>query len=60
LENTYYNVVAHEDGWAYKANGTFSESYSTREAALAAAKRAALEQQQPEQNVKISFEDEQG
>ena len=42
-----YAIVEHDGGWAYKVDGTFSETFRSREAAHYAACRAALEQQQP-------------
>ena len=39
-----YSIVEHDGGWAYRVDGTFSETYRTREAAHFAACQAALEQ----------------
>src|SRR5215472_18359817 len=39
-----YQIVRHDDGWAYKVNGVFSEPYPTHAEALAAARIAAAEQ----------------
>jgi Uncharacterized protein conserved in bacteria (DUF2188) len=39
-----YKVVKHDGGWAYEANGTYSEPFPTRDAARKAAKLAASEQ----------------
>ena len=44
MAKVVYKIVKHENGWAYKARGTFSETFPTHEAALAAAKAAAAEQ----------------
>ena len=55
-----YKVVKHDGGWAYEANGTFSERFPTREAARQAARRAAREQREPGETTPISYEDEQG
>jgi hypothetical protein len=55
-----YKVVKHDGGWAYQANGTYSESFPTREAARKAAKLAASEQATPGEAAKISYEDEKG
>jgi hypothetical protein len=60
LTQISYNIVEHEDGWAYQANGTFSEAFPSREAALKAAKKAAAEQRQPGESEGISFEDKKG
>ena len=55
-----YRIVKHEDGWAYKVRGTFSETFSTRDAALAAAKIAAGEQRVPGETVGIQYESADG
>jgi hypothetical protein len=55
-----YRIVRHEDGWAYKARGTFSETFPTREAALAAAKLAAAEQRVPGETAGIQYETADG
>jgi hypothetical protein len=39
-----YRVVKHDGGWAYEANGTYSEPFRTRDSARMAAKIAASEQ----------------
>ena len=36
-----YNIVEHDGGWSYKVGDTFSETFPSHEAALAAAKRAS-------------------
>ena len=55
-----YQIVRHDDGWAYKVNGVFSESFPTHAEALAAAKAAAQEQRVPGQTETIEYEDEKG
>jgi hypothetical protein len=55
-----YKVVKHDGGWAYQANGTYSEPFRTRDAARKAAKIAASEQAQPGETTSISYEDEKG
>jgi hypothetical protein len=55
-----YEIVEHDSGWAYKVDGVFSETYPTREAAHAAAAKAAAEQRIPGQTEIIQFEDEKG
>ena len=32
-----YEIVEHDGGWAYRADGTYSETYPNREAAAKAA-----------------------
>ncbi|HTV95395.1 MAG TPA: DUF2188 domain-containing protein [Steroidobacteraceae bacterium] len=55
-----YKVVKHDGGWAYEANGTYSERFPTREAARKAARLAASEQSAPGDTTPISYEDEGG
>ena len=47
MDKVIYRVVKHDGGWAYEANGTYSEPFRTREAARKAAKLAACEQRVP-------------
>jgi hypothetical protein len=42
-----YQVVRHDEGWAYTVNGVFSEPFPTHAEALAAARTAAAEQRVP-------------
>lgn len=60
MAHVTYKVVRHDEGWAYTANGVFSESFPTHAAALAAARRAAAEQRVPGQTEAIEYEDEKG
>jgi hypothetical protein len=60
MPEVIYEIVEHEDGWAYKVNGVFSESFPTHAAALRAAQAAAAEQRVPGQTTVIEYEDEQG
>ncbi len=60
MAHVTYRVVRHDDGWAYVANGTFSESFATHAEALEAARRAAAEQRQPGQTESIEYEDANG
>jgi len=55
-----YKVVQHDGGWAYTVNGVFSETYISRAAALAAAKRAAAEQRTPGRSEAIMYETSDG
>lgn len=55
-----YHIVPHDGGWAYKVDGTFSETFATRDDARAAARRAALEQQAPGETAAISWESADG
>jgi Uncharacterized protein conserved in bacteria (DUF2188) len=55
-----YQIVRHDEGWAYKVDGVFSEPFPTHAEALAAAKRAAEEQRTPGPTHVIEYEDEHG
>lgn len=55
-----YRIVEHAGGWAYRAEGTFSEAFPTREAAMAAARDAARRQSVGGETVPIEWEDENG
>ena len=55
-----YEIVQHDDGWAYKVDGVFSETYPTHAAALKAAQAAAAEQQVPGYTEEIEYEDDKG
>jgi hypothetical protein len=60
MAKVVYKIVRHENGWAYKARGTYSETFPTHEAALAAAKIAAGEQKVPGETVGIEYETADG
>ena len=60
MSHVTYRIVRHDDGWAYKVNGVFSEPFPTHEAALAAARTAAAEQRVPGHSEIIEYEDEKG
>jgi hypothetical protein len=55
-----YEVVQHDGGWAYRANGTYSEPFPSHDAARKAAERAAREQIAPGEATPISYEDDKG
>jgi hypothetical protein len=55
-----YRIVKHEDGWAYKARGTISETFPSHDAALVAARTAAGEQKVPGETVGIQYESADG
>jgi hypothetical protein len=55
-----YQVVEHDGGWAYRFDGVFSETFPTHAAALAAAKRVALEQRAPGEAEEIQYETTKG
>jgi len=55
-----YRVVKHDGGWAYEANGTYSEQFQTREAARNAARLAATAQAAANEITPPSYEDKNG
>jgi uncharacterized protein DUF2188 len=60
MAKVVYMIVKHEDGWAYKARGTFSETFPSHDAALVAARLAAGEQKVPGETVGIQYETTDG
>jgi hypothetical protein len=60
MSHVTYKVVRHEGGWAYTAEGTYSECFPTHAEALAAARHAAAEQRVPGDTHAIEYEDENG
>jgi hypothetical protein len=60
MSDVVYHLVEHDGGWAYKVDGSFSETFPTREAAHKAAVRAAREQRLPGATTGIVYEDANG
>jgi hypothetical protein len=60
MNKVTYKVVKHDGGWAYQANGTYSEKFQTREAARRAARSAAGQQAATGESTPISYQDEKG
>ena len=60
MSKIHYEIVRHEDGWAYRVNGVYSETFTSHDLARRAAERAAKEQVEPGETTRISYEDEQG
>jgi len=60
LSRVVYKIVEHAGGWAYKVDGTYSETFPSADAARAAARIAASEQTQSGNDVGITFEDASG
>ncbi len=60
MAHVVYHLVEHDGGWAYQVDGSFSETFPTREAATRAARRAAAEQRQPGETAGIVYEDSSG
>ena len=55
-----YQIVEHDGGRAYKSGGVYSEPFPSHEAAVAAAKRVAAEQELPGATETIEYEDDKG
>jgi hypothetical protein len=55
-----YEIVEHDGGWAYRADGVYSETFASHDAARRAAERAAAEQRIPGDTTGITYEDERG
>ncbi len=60
MTKVIYEIVEHDGGFAYRVNGTYSETFPTHDRAKAAARRAAVEQQRPGEDAGISWEDANG
>jgi hypothetical protein len=60
MAKVVYKIGKHVVGWAYRARGTYSETFPSHAAALAAAKIAASEQKVPGETVGIQYETEDG
>jgi hypothetical protein len=60
MSHLTYKIVQHDGGWAYQADGVFSETFPSHDAAKAAATRAAGEQRVSGDTVGITWEDENG
>ena len=60
MPKLHYKVVEHDGGWAYRLDDVFSEPFTDRAAALAAARRVAAEQREPGDTTQIEFQDAAG
>ena len=60
MSKVTYEIIRHEEGWAYKARGTISETFPSHDAALQAARIAAAEQKVPGETVGIQYETANG
>jgi hypothetical protein len=60
MAKVVYRIVEHDGGWAYQADGVYSETYPSHDAARAAALRAVGEQRVSGQEAAISYEDAGG
>lgn len=55
-----YHVAAHDGGWAYKLGDVWSETFSSHDEALNAAKHAAQRQHVAGEDAQISYETPDG
>ena len=55
-----YEVVRHDGGWAYRVDGSFSETFASHDDAVVAAKRSAAEQQVAGEMRGIVYQDKDG
>jgi len=55
-----YEIVEHDGGWAYRADGVYSETFLSHDLARKAAERAAQEQAVAGETTAISYEDRDG
>ena len=55
-----YEVVQHDEGWAYKVGDVFSERFATHDEAKAAAEAAAERQHLAGETTDIEYEDARG
>lgn len=57
MTHIVYRIVEHDGGWAYKLGDSFSETFSSHDAAHAAALRASREQRVPDRTAVIEYAD---
>jgi hypothetical protein len=55
-----YEIVEHDDGWAYRVDGVYSETFASHKLAHKAAERAAREQMVAGDTAGIVYEDKDG
>ncbi|MBF2715407.1 MULTISPECIES: DUF2188 domain-containing protein [Rhizobium/Agrobacterium group] len=55
-----YEIVPHDEGWAYRLNGAYSERFDTHDQALEAARIVMQEIAQADEPVRIVYQDESG
>ena len=60
MSHVTYKIVQHDGGWASTVDGVYSESFSSRAAPRAAARRAAAEQRTPGRTEAIEYETADG
>jgi Uncharacterized protein conserved in bacteria (DUF2188) len=55
-----YEIVPHDEGWAYRLNGAYSERFSSHDEALEAARIVVKELSLADEPVRIIYQDESG
>ncbi len=60
MSKVTYEIVQHDGGWAYRADGVYSETFASHDMARRAAERAAQEQQVAGSTTGITYEDKSG
>lgn len=60
MSTVKYEIVEHDGGWAYRVDGTYSETFRSHDLAVDAANHAAGEQRQAGASETIAYEDRAG
>jgi Uncharacterized protein conserved in bacteria (DUF2188) len=60
MADVRYQIVRHDGGWAYRADGVLSETFGSHDEAMAAAEDAASRQRRPGEATEIEYEDREG
>jgi hypothetical protein len=60
MAKVIYQIVQHDDGWAYRVGDVYSETFATHDEAFAAADAAAKKQHAAGETTAISYEDPAG
>ncbi len=60
MSKIVYHIVQHDGGWAYQADGVYSETFRSHDDARRAALRAAGEQRVAGEEAGIRWEDKDG
>ena len=60
MKDVSYRIVEHDGGWAYRINGTYSETFPSHDSAFGAARSAACKQLRPGDTTGIVWEDDTG
>lgn len=60
MPKLHYRIVQHDGGWAYQLGDVFSEPFTDKASALAAARRVVAEQRVPGDTTQIEFQDAAG